>query len=67
VEEKKMSKYILLLIFGCSILTAMSGLYAMLLALIFVTLIKVKDLIALIIILYASYKIYKLRKSNEKS
>jgi len=62
-----MSKYILLLVFGCSILTAMSGLYAMLLALIFVTLIKVKDLIALVIILYASYKIYKLRKSNEKS
>lgn len=62
-----MSKYILLLVFGCSILTAMSGLYAMLLAMIFVTLIKIKELIALIIILYASYKIYKLRKSNEKS
>lgn len=62
-----MSKYILLLVFGCSILTALSGLYAMLLAMIFVTLIKIKDLIALVIILYASYKIYKLRKSNEKS
>jgi hypothetical protein len=62
-----MSKYILLLVFGCSILTAMSGLYAMILAMIFVTLIKIKDLISLIIILYASYKIYKLRKSNEKS
>jgi hypothetical protein len=60
-----MVKYVLMLLFGASILTPLAGTYAMLLAYFFVALISYKNLAALAMIIYSAYKIKVLSKNGK--